>query len=99
MISRVVLVIVAVFLCRTCAGAATDTVTIGSKTFTESVILGELATRLTQDAGAKAVHRRQLGGTRILFNALQAGELDIYPEYSGTITREILASLDMRDDA
>lgn len=99
MISRIVLLTAALSMGGACVGATTDTVTIGSKAFTESVILGELATRLAQDAGAHAVHRRQLGGTRILFNALEAGELDIYPEYSGTITREILAAAGLRDEA
>jgi osmoprotectant transport system permease protein len=98
-ISRVVLVTVALSLVGACARAATDTVTIGSKAFTESVILGELAKRLTHDAGAQAVHRRQLGGTRILFNALQSGELDVYPEYSGTIAQEILATLGVKNEA
>ena len=64
---------------------------IGSKKFTESVILGEMLTLLAEDAGAKVVHRRQLGGTRVLWNALLAGEIDAYPEYTGTIAGEVLA--------
>jgi osmoprotectant transport system permease protein len=66
--------------------------TIGSKGFTESVILGEIMTGLAERSGSRADHRRQLGGTRILWNALLSGEIDAYPEYTGTITREILAS-------
>ncbi len=64
---------------------------IGSKGFTESVILGELATLSLRARGIAAQHRAQLGGTRILWNALKAGELDAYPEYTGTLTQEILA--------
>ncbi len=64
---------------------------IGSKKFTESVILGELASLLLQSSGFGTHHRDQLGGTRILFNALLSGEIDIYPEYTGTIMQEILA--------
>ncbi len=67
------------------------TITIGSKSFTESVLLGELAAGLLNAPGSKAEHRKQLGGTRILWSALQRGEIDVYPEYSGTIAREIFA--------
>ncbi len=67
-------------------------VRVGSKTFTESVILGEIAVRLIEDAGTPVSHRRELGGTRILFNALKANELDVYPEYTGTISGDILAN-------
>lgn len=66
-------------------------VKVGSKKFTESVILGEIVADLAKDAGAVVVHRRELGGTRVLWDALLKGEIDIYPEYTGTISREILA--------
>ena len=66
-------------------------VVIGSKKFTESVILGEIARQAAGLDGAEAEHRREFGGTRILFDALERGEIDIYPEYTGTITQEILA--------
>ncbi|UCH83539.1 MAG: ABC transporter permease subunit [Candidatus Latescibacterota bacterium] len=76
----------------TCEGTAAEPVKvqIGSKKFTESVILGEMLTHLATDAGADAIHRRQLGGTRVLWNALRMGEIDVYPEYTGTLLREIL---------
>jgi osmoprotectant transport system permease protein len=73
------------------AAAAEAAVVIGSKKFTESVILGEIIAGLARDAGAQPVHRRELGGTRVLWGALLAGDIDIYPEYTGTITGEILA--------
>ena len=75
------------------------TVAVGSKKFTESVILGELATQLLAEAGARARHRRELGGTRVLWNALLAGELDVYPEYTGTLAQELLRGADARDEA
>ena len=65
-------------------------VRIGSKTFTESVILGEMAAGLVQQAGARPEHRQGLGGTRILWDALLSGAIDLYPEYTGTLTHEIL---------
>jgi len=64
---------------------------IGSKKFTENVILAEILSQMTAHAGFEAEHRKELGGTRILWNALQTGEIDLYPEYTGTIVKEILA--------
>jgi osmoprotectant transport system permease protein len=66
------------------------TITIGSKAFTESVILGEILKQRI-NTRANALHVKQLGGTRILWDALLAGEIDAYPEYTGTIVAEILA--------
>ena len=64
---------------------------VGSKQFTEGVLLGEIATQVAAAAGADARHRAQMGGTRILWTALVAGEIDVYPEYTGTLVEEILA--------
>ncbi len=66
-------------------------VRIGSKKFTESVILGELISQLWAAAGATPLHYQELGGTRVAFNALVDGQIDAYPEYTGTIEQEILA--------
>jgi osmoprotectant transport system permease protein len=67
-------------------------VRVGSKTFTESVILGEIGRMLIRDARVLAVHRRELGGTQVLFHGLEADEIDVYPEYTGTISGEILSN-------
>jgi len=67
------------------------TIKTGSKKFTENVILGEIATQLVRAQNVNATHIRELGGTRILWNALLKGEIDIYPDYTGTIIEEILA--------
>jgi osmoprotectant transport system permease protein len=71
--------------------------TIGSKKFTESVILGEILYHLAENAGVQTIHRRELGGTRILWNALLKGDIDVYPEYTGTISEEILAGEGIRN--
>ncbi|WP_018126169.1 glycine betaine ABC transporter substrate-binding protein [Balneola vulgaris] len=65
-------------------------VVIGSKLFTESVIIGEITNQLLIDNGYQTQYKSQLGGTRILWNALLEGEIDIYPDYTGTIIQEIL---------
>lgn len=70
--------------------SAPPEVHIGSKAFTESVILGEMAAHLARHAGAEARHRAELGGTQILWQALTSGEIDAYVEYTGTIREEIL---------
>jgi osmoprotectant transport system substrate-binding protein/osmoprotectant transport system permease protein len=67
------------------------TVSVGSKAFTEGVILGELVTEDLDAAGVPVVHRAQLGGTQVLWKALLAGDIDVYAEYTGTIAAEILA--------
>lgn len=77
---------------------STAQVRVGSKKFTESVILGEMLRLVIEDAGFKAVHYREFGGTRIVFDALVAGDIDVYPEYTGTITQEILAGQNVPDD-
>jgi osmoprotectant transport system permease protein len=65
---------------------------VGSKKFTESVILGELTTALLRDSGIAATHRAELGGTRLVWRALVDGRIDVYPEYTGTLCQEILHS-------
>ncbi|MEE8524380.1 MAG: glycine betaine ABC transporter substrate-binding protein [Thermoanaerobaculia bacterium] len=73
-------------------GAGGDSkVVVGSKKFTEAVILGEMLTQLAAAAGADSEHRAQLGGTRVLWNALVRGDLDAYAEYTGTLEEEIFA--------
>ena len=81
-------------LALTCAVAAADTVKVGSKRFTESYILGEVLAQL-----AHGEHRPGLGNTAILVAALKDGAIDLYPEYSGTIAREILATEERLDVA
>jgi osmoprotectant transport system permease protein len=70
--------------------AAAQPVTIGSKKFTEQVILGEIVAAVARDAGASPTHRRELGGTRVLWSALLSGDIDAYVEYTGTLIVEIL---------
>jgi osmoprotectant transport system permease protein len=74
-------------------------VRVGSKKFTESVILGEMLRLLAEEAKLDVVHYREFGGTRIVFDALVAGEIDVYPEYTGTIAAEIFAGQKVDDGA
>src|SRR5258706_3075341 len=70
---------------------AAPTLHVGSKRFTESYILGEIIKQAGQGAGeTTAVHQQGLGNTAIVLNALTTGSIDVYPEYTGTIAKEIL---------
>jgi osmoprotectant transport system permease protein len=82
------LIVVLFFLGVACAHA--QPIIIGSKKFTESYVLGEIAKHTLNEAGISAEHRQGMGGTIILWQALQGGQIDAYPEYTGTIVQEIL---------
>jgi osmoprotectant transport system permease protein len=86
---RHVLVGLAAFLFSLSAATAVPVV-VGSKRFTESYILGEIVRETLQAQGIEAVHRQGLGNTGILEQALASGAVDVYPEYTGTIVRELL---------
>ena len=73
------------------ARAESPIVRVGSKSFTESYILAEIVAQLIDETGEARAERRQgLGGTGILYGALANGDIDIYPEYTGTIGHAIL---------
>jgi osmoprotectant transport system permease protein len=78
----------------TTISVSAQTITIGSKKFTESYVLGEIAKRQLSDSGIPAEHRQGMGGTIILWEALRGGQIGAYPEYTGTITQEILKRSD-----
>ena len=77
-------------LFATPAFASSERVVIGSKAFPESWILAESATLLARGAGARAEHSKNLGGTEITYAALVSGQIDLYPEYTGTLSEVIL---------
>ena len=59
-------------------------ITVGSKNFTEQVILGELYSQALEADGYEVNKRLDLGNVTVLDKALQSGEIDMYPEYTGT---------------
>lgn len=86
--SRLFVAMVLLLTARIAAGA--DTVTVGSKNFTESYLLAEIAAQLLESRGFRVERKPGLGGTKICYDALNRGEIDIYPEYTGTIRSAIL---------
>jgi osmoprotectant transport system permease protein len=87
--SRCSLLAVASFLLSATL-ASGHPIIIGSKKFTESYVLAEIAKQSLERAGIKAEHRQGMGGTIILWEALRGGGIDVYPEYTGTIAEEML---------
>jgi len=84
-------VAIALFAHVLTVAAAATSLNVGSKRFTESYILGEIIRQTAQAAGeAGATHQQGLGNTAIVLNALTSGNIDVYPEYTGTIAKEIL---------
>ena len=69
-----------------------QTIGIGSKRFTESYVLGEIAKKLLEDVGYHVELKQGMGGTIIVWEALKNGDIAMYPDYTGTIQETILKS-------
>ncbi len=86
MLERIILLVLV--LSVTLAACAEDkptvTIRIGSKEFTEQLILGEMYALILEDAGFKVSRKLALGGSSVLQDALLSDQIDLYPEYTGT---------------
>ncbi|MBA3761796.1 MAG: ABC transporter permease subunit [Chthoniobacterales bacterium] len=76
--------------------AQAESLVVGSKKFTESYVLAEIAQHALRSAGFPSEHRQGMGGTIILWEALRTGQINLYPEYTGTIAEEILKNPNLR---
>ena len=73
------------------AGSAKQELVVGSKRFTESYILGQIIKQIAESASETDVVARQgLGNTAIVFAALRGKNIDLYPEYTGTVAHDLL---------
>jgi osmoprotectant transport system substrate-binding protein len=89
--ARITLFLVMSLLLPSCSPSHSDRIVIGSKNFTESLILGELmAQQIEAHTKLKVERRFYLAGTYICHQAMLAGRIDIYPEYTGTALTAIL---------
>jgi osmoprotectant transport system permease protein len=78
--------------------AQAQEIRVGSKAFTEGYLLGELAAQKIETSTDTQVERKfGLGGTGIVIQALMTDEIDVYPEYTGTISEAVLHDLSIRD--
>ena len=73
-----------------CGGGALDSVAVGSKDFTEELLLGEMYAQLLERASLRVARKLDLGGTQVAMEALLRGDIDLYPEYTGTALLTIL---------
>jgi glycine betaine/choline ABC-type transport system substrate-binding protein len=80
--------LIAIFLAG-CSGRGR--IVVGSKNFTEQMILGEIAAQqIERQLGVSVTRRLNLGGTLLAHEALVAGQIDLYPEYTGTALTAVL---------
>lgn len=83
-----------------CRGSRASTVVVGSKNFTEQIVLGELlAQQIEAHTGLRVDRRLNLGGTFLCHQALLAGQMDLYAEYTGTALTAILGGKPSGDAA
>ena len=88
-------IVIALFGCQ--RGSAP--VRIGSKNFSEQIVLAEIAAQALEGKGLKVDRKFNLGGTFVCHKALIAGDLDLYPEYTGTAFTAILEKKPVSDPA
>jgi len=82
------------------AAPAATAIVVGSKVFTEGYVLGEMAAQRIESVSAVAVERRLgMGSTGILFEALSSGAIDVYADYTGTLSEAILKQPDLKSVA
>lgn len=68
-----------------CGGSNSESaISVGSKDFTEQLILGEMYALILEEAGFAVERKLNLGGTPVAQAAMESGEIDLYPEYTGT---------------
>lgn len=91
--------VAALLLCAACPSPGERPLRVGSKNFTEQVLLGELAAQALESEGVHVQRKLDLGGTFLCHRALVAGELDLYPEYTGTAFTAILGKKPVSDPA
>ena len=81
-------------------GAASDrTVTIGSKNFTEAIVLGELYKQALEAKGYTVALKSSIGSTEIIDKALRSGQIDLYPEYTGTMLTVVFSEDEAQESA
>jgi len=83
-----------------CARQGGETIVVGSKNFTEQIVLAELFAQQIESHSTLRIDRRlNLGGTFICHDALVSGKIDLYPEYTGTALTAVLKDPAQKDSA
>jgi osmoprotectant transport system substrate-binding protein len=85
------LLVLALVIATGCGAAREETIVVGSKNFTEQIVLAELFAQQIEAHSSLHVERRvNLGGTLLCHQALISGKIDLYPEYTGTALTAVL---------
>ena len=92
LVALVLLVIAGWTVTTTASASDSKPMRVGSKRFVESYILAEMITQLVRQQGVSAQHEQGLGGTAVVFRALEDGAIDVYPEYTGTLAETAVKS-------
>jgi osmoprotectant transport system substrate-binding protein len=88
------------FLLNACQASREPSITVGSKFFTEQVVLGELlAQHIEARTGIHVKRKSNLGGTLLCQKAMLSGDLDLYVEYTGTALTSVLGEAPDDDDS
>lgn len=95
---RVAVLAAAILAFGSCQRGGTS-IRIGSKNFSEQVLLGEIVAQALEGRGVRVDRKLNLGGTFVCHKAILAGDLDLYPEYTGTAFTAILAKKPVSDPA
>jgi glycine betaine/choline ABC-type transport system substrate-binding protein len=91
-------VVLCLALLTACGPSRSDRIVIGSKNFTEQLVLGEIFAQQIENQAHLAVERRfYLAGTYICQQAILGGRIDVYPEYTGTALTAILKEQPLGD--
>lgn len=85
--------------CALPACGARNAIAIGSKNFTESIVIAEIYAQALERAGLRVERRLDLGSTQIAMAAMSRGQIDIYPEYTGTALIDVLHHAPIEDPA
>lgn len=94
----IMLLVFAVISLPGCGGNRADTIVIGGKKFSEQSILGEMyAALIEKDTHLKVERRFWLGGTQVVHQAIIRGDIDMYPEYTGTAYEVVLKQHSLKD--
>jgi osmoprotectant transport system substrate-binding protein len=97
-IARAVAILIACWILASCGANRRDVIVIGSKNFTEQVVLGELlAQQIEAKTHLKVERRFYLAGTYICHQAILAGRIDAYVEYTGTALSAVLKQREKND--
>src|SRR5262249_54079394 len=87
------------FVCMLGNAAAAERIVVGGKIFTEGYVLGEIGAQAIEASSppAPVVRKLGMGSTGILFESLTSGAIDVYADYTGTLTEAIIKKPHLRE--